>query len=114
MPCTTTNTFAALQFLEDFRARKRGGQEKSEESKDERESSSSAVVFRKPVAMEPTELQAMEGRKETVKATWNYARVMPEYQVGARFARKRKTSLRSSTIFQIWRRESLAMPTAVV
>ena len=60
------NTFAALQFLEDLRARKRGGQEKNEECKDEGESSSSAVVFCKP--MEPTELQAMEGGKETVKA----------------------------------------------
>ena len=91
------NTFAALQFLEDLRARKRGGQEKNEECKDKGESSSSAVVFRKPV--EPSELQAMESGKETVKATWNHARIMPEYQVGARLARKRKTALTSSTDF---------------
>ena len=91
------NTFAALQFLENLRARKRGGQEKNEECKDKGESSSSAVVFRKPV--EPSELQAMESGKETVKATWNHARIMPEYQVGARLARKRKTALTSSTDF---------------
>ena len=34
-----------------------------------------------------------------MKATWNHARVMPEYQVGARLARKRKTTLTSSTGF---------------
>ena len=89
------NTFVALQFLEDLRARKRGGQEKNEETKDKEESSSSDFVFRKPV--EANELQAMEGGKETVKATWNHARIMPEYQVGARLARKRKTPLTSST-----------------
>ena len=91
------NTFAALQFLEDLRARKSGGQEKNEESKDEGESSSSDVVFCKP--MEPTELQAMESGKETVKATWNRARIMLEYQVDMRLARKRKTISSSSTNF---------------
>ena len=34
-----------------------------------------------------------------MKATWNHARIMPEYQVGARLARKRKTTLTSSTGF---------------
>ena len=71
-----------------MRARKRGGQEKNEVSR-------SAVVLCKPV--EPTERQAMEGGKETVKTTWNHALIMPEYQVGVRLARKRKTTLTSST-----------------
>ena len=63
--------------------------------------------------MEPSELQAMEAGKETVKATWNHVRIMPEYQVGARLARKRKTSLSSFTNFYIWRRETPGIPAVV-
>ena len=92
------NTFAALQFLEDLRAQKRGGQEKNEDSLDEEESSSCTVVFRKPVA--PAAPQTMECGREGVKATWNHARILPEYQVGSKLARKRKPISASSMPFE--------------
>ena len=92
------NTFAALQFLEELRTRKRGGQETNEVSPLEEESSSSGVVFRKPVA--PATAQPLEEGVGVVKATWNHARILPEHQVGAKLARKRKPILTSSPPFE--------------
>ena len=92
------NTFAAQQFLDDLRARNRRGQGKNEDRRDEEEPSGGAVVFRKPAV--PTAPKMMDDEREAVKGTWNHARVLPEYQVGLKPARKRKPISASLTCYE--------------
>ena len=82
------NTFAAMSFLKELQDRKR---DSSPDKDGEVDAYDKKPLFKKPnfVGNNPNDSTDCAGDSK-VKSTWNHARVLPEYVVGAKVERKKR------------------------